>query len=308
MDKTYTIKAVSKEINVSESLLRAWERRYGLISPIRSATGRRLYSQDDVFHLSLLKKAVDKGHAIGAIANLENRDLEKLIYGRQESGSDTNKEDMSYLYTRCISEIKELRQEHFEKTLLQASVEFSLNQVLDQLILPLLAEIGNQWRDGTLRIHHEHMATQTIRNFINNLRRAHSSYTTTSPTVISTTLSGQAHDLGVLCAGLTLISGGWRVIHLGANLPFYEIAASFRQADADAIILGITYPNQDATAEADLRQLRQMVPDAPIVVGGRAIESYDNVLSSIHAIKFEDLNNLRAWQLSNPITKKPEAL
>lgn len=71
----YRIAAVSKETGVPIATVRMWERRYGVVSPARSSGNSRLYSRQDIERLSLLKLAVDAGHAIGTVANLTDDQL-----------------------------------------------------------------------------------------------------------------------------------------------------------------------------------------------------------------------------------------
>ena len=82
----YRIGAVCRLTGISQHVLRVWEKRYRAVEPERSETHRRLYSESDINRLSLLKILVDRGQAIGSIANLDNAELERRI---QQSGGLT---------------------------------------------------------------------------------------------------------------------------------------------------------------------------------------------------------------------------
>ena len=73
----YRIGAVCRLTGISQHVLRVWEKRYGAVKPVRSETHRRLYCDNDISRLSLLKALVDRGQAIGSIANLDNDELER---------------------------------------------------------------------------------------------------------------------------------------------------------------------------------------------------------------------------------------
>ena len=72
----YPLRAVIRRTGLTADVIRAWERRYGAVSPSRSEGGQRLYSEHDVIRLSLLRKATAEGHSIGEIARLDDASLE----------------------------------------------------------------------------------------------------------------------------------------------------------------------------------------------------------------------------------------
>ena len=78
-DSRYRIGAVCRMTGISQHVLRVWEKRYGVVDPLRSDNQRRLYSDSDVRRLSLLKSLVDRGHAIGSIAELDDVALENRL-------------------------------------------------------------------------------------------------------------------------------------------------------------------------------------------------------------------------------------
>jgi MerR family transcriptional regulator, light-induced transcriptional regulator len=76
----YRIGAVAQLANLPVGTLRVWERRYGVVSPARSTSGHRFYSEADIHRVALLKNLVDRGHAIGSIAKLDAHQLERLAF------------------------------------------------------------------------------------------------------------------------------------------------------------------------------------------------------------------------------------
>ena len=78
-EPSYRIGAVCRMTGISQHVLRVWEKRYGVVEPLRSETGRRLYREGDINRLSLLKALVDRGHAIGSIADLDDDELERRV-------------------------------------------------------------------------------------------------------------------------------------------------------------------------------------------------------------------------------------
>jgi len=85
MHNMYRIGAVSRLTGISADTLRIWERRYNLVEPQRTEKGGRLYTQDDVTRLTMIKTLVDQGHAISTVANLESRELAQRLSAARPS-------------------------------------------------------------------------------------------------------------------------------------------------------------------------------------------------------------------------------
>ncbi|RSD10956.1 MerR family transcriptional regulator [Pandoraea apista] len=79
--RRYRSGEAAKLVDMPAATLRIWEQRYSVISPATSASGQRQYSDLDVGRLRTIKSLVDKGHAIGAIAHLDNEQLSRLASG-----------------------------------------------------------------------------------------------------------------------------------------------------------------------------------------------------------------------------------
>ena len=118
----YTIRYVSQRSGLSPHVIRAWEKRYQAVVPQRSPKNRRLYSEDDVKRLQLLKKITDVGHTISQVANLSTDDLSDLAQ-REASvtprvsktyQSSARKSDAHHYYEECLSAVLNLDPEKLE--------------------------------------------------------------------------------------------------------------------------------------------------------------------------------------------------
>ena len=79
MSYKHSIQVVSRLSGLSPHVIRVWEKRYGAVTPVRTGTNRRLYSEEEIQRLRLLSRATAAGHRIGVIAHLGIRDLERLV-------------------------------------------------------------------------------------------------------------------------------------------------------------------------------------------------------------------------------------
>ncbi len=298
----YSIKIVARRTGLSSHAIRIWEKRYAAVSPERTSTNRRLYSDADIERLLLLHQATLAGHAIGQVARLSTGNLKKLLGAEgaaaarpQKAASlDNDESPTPALFDACLTTVKNLDPEALKSALANAEIVLSKPMLIEKLIVPLMHTIGDLWRDGVLRVNHEHMASAVVRSFLGNIRVAYET-SPTAPGIVITTPVGQLHELGALMAAATASSEGWRVTYLGPNLPAEEIVAAVRQNKAKAIGLSIIYPGDDARMSDEMQKLRRGVSDdVVIMVGGRAALSYQHIFATAGIVHLDDMLSLSA--------------
>jgi methanogenic corrinoid protein MtbC1 len=297
----YSIKIVARRTGLTAHVIRIWEKRYRAVSPKRSATKRRLYSDADIERLALLHRATLAGHAIGHVANLPNQKLLAILaddeseipsaakHARSKPAAPTVKSH----FEECLAAVQNFDAERLESALARAAVALSQPILIDQVLIPLLHRVGDLWREGSLRVMHEHLATTVVRTFWANMRNAFV-VPDSAPTVVVTTPTGQLHELGALLVAATAASEGWRVTYLGPNLPAEEIAAAVEHEKAKAVALSIVYPADDPRVAHELKLLRRYLPkEVSLITGGRAAEGYAGVLAEIGAARLLDMSSFR---------------
>lgn len=295
------IKTVAIQTGLTQLIIRAWEKRYNVVTPLRTETNRRLYSDADISRLTLLRLATQAGHSIGRIANLSTEELLELIGtgGTVARSAAIAKEDVSqetslhFYIASCIAAIKRFEMQALESTLFAASVAFSQPVFLEKLITPLMQEIGEQWSAGTLRIAHEHLAAAVVRTLLGSISQG-SDVSAAMPNLVVATPRGQLHEIGALIAGTTAASHGWQVTYLGPNLPAEEIIGCAVQNGAKAIGLSIVYPTDDPLMANELRKIRRGIQeDVAVFVGGAGAVAYDSVINAIGAVRINDMPTFR---------------
>lgn len=298
----HPIRVVSARTGIPQDVIRVWERRYRCVCPPRGDSGRRLYTDEDVERLRLLKQAVCGGRRISDVAGMDCAALERLVSeDRSQAPSEaivlasvreTSERSEQHL-ERAIEAIENLDRHGLYRILADASVEMSGPEFRHRLVVPLLAAIGSRWQEGSLRIVHEHMATHVIRTFL-TLPRNHVDRSR-APRMIITTPPGQYHEIGALMAAAMAEEMGWDVFYLGTSLPAEEIAAAVRQTGARAVALSLCYRESDSHSFDELVRLRSLVEqDIPIFVGGHAIHSLRARLAEAGITCPDDLSAFRS--------------
>lgn len=290
----YTIGELSSRTGISTHTIRAWEKRYGAISPERTDSNQRLYSEDQLHRLQMIKQATDRKHPISRVAQLSDQDLSNLVtlIPSRVGQSIVPSSELDFV-SEALAAIEKLNEEDLHHALRRSSASLGLEEMLDSVILPLLTEIGNRWETGSMRIFQEHLATSTIRTFLAEKLAALNPRIDT-PRLIVTTPKNQMHEIGALLVGIAATIQNWNVVYLGPNLPFQEIADAAAKSRADAIALSIVFPLSDQDLAEELVNLRRLVGDSmPIFVGGSGIPSYIDTLHAIHATTFDHWRELR---------------
>ncbi len=295
----YPIKVVSQMTGLSVFVIRAWEKRYDAVVPSRTETNRRLYSDEDIEKLKLLNEAIKKGHNIGSVANLTINELHSVLENKvANQNSILNNindlpDDSELIIDECLGSIKAYDGAELEKILLKASSKMSQPLLIENLIVPLVYKIGDLWQNGQIRVANEHLSTAVIRSFLSGLIERHIP-AKNAPIFISATPTGQEHELGAMIASVVAASSGWKVVYLGPNLPVEEIAAAAASLEAKVVALSIVYPNDDQHLKKNLVSLKKMLPeDMAIIIGGRAINGYLDVLDEISAVVVKDTYQLK---------------
>lgn len=287
MNKTYTIKQVSNLTDINEILIRAWENRYNVVEPTRTESNRRLYNDEDINKLLLIKKLTDAGHRIKNIANLSNNELADLISKTEANHINreviVKGENYSDIIQNAIQYIRNYDSRNLEILLNNSSVQLSRVKFVNNIIIPIIELIGKYWETGIFKISHEHLASTTLKKILFNYIDAYQ-IEENAPKLIAVTPKGQHHELGSLIGSAIASSEGWNVIYLGSSLPSEEIADVVNQTQANALFLSLIYPYDDPYLPNELHRIRNLVDkNTTIITTGKALGAYLNILNNINA-------------------------
>ena len=295
----YTIKYVSQRTGLTPHTMRAWEKRYAAVVPQRSSKNRRLYSEEDVLRLQLLKELTDSGHSISQVATLESCELSDLAQRESTENLQPLKEDdpqllqpatSNKLYHECLSAVLDLDPDRLEHYYDQAAINLTRTALLKDLIVPLFQEIGKLWHGGSLKIVNEHMATTVTRTFLLNMLRS-TEISDSAPKIVVATTVGQWHDIGALTVALTAAENGWQPVYYGPNLPAEEIATGVQQSNAQAVAISVTHMLNQPALINELRKLARYIgQNVALFIGGRAVGDHARILEEINAMYITDID------------------
>jgi DNA-binding transcriptional MerR regulator/methylmalonyl-CoA mutase cobalamin-binding subunit len=283
-------------------VIRVWEKRYAAVTPKRTESNRRLYSDEHIERLRLLRQLTEAGHSISYVAKLPTPKLHALLSAAAETpaaastrrNEPANEPAVATLLAKALTAVEGMNAPELGELLKQAEIRLGHQGLLQRLIAPLAQAIGERWRSGAITAAHEHFATAVLRLFLGHAAKPFAA-TQNAPVLLVATPTGQLHELGALLAGATAASLGWRVVYLGPSLGAAEIAGAVLQNQARALALSLVYPEDDPQLPAELARLRELLPHLPVVVGGRAAPAYREALDRMGAQSVADLVELGAW-------------
>jgi DNA-binding transcriptional MerR regulator/methylmalonyl-CoA mutase cobalamin-binding subunit len=269
----YPVRLVALRTGLSPHVLRAWERRYRVVSPTRTDGGQRLYSDLDVERLLRLRRLTEQGHSIGRIALLPLTELVRLEEEAPADTAETASADAAKAATAALEATRRFDDLELQAVLERSAITLGVPVFVDQVVTPLLKRIGEGWSQHSLSVAQEHMASVVIRRVLGWLMRVYEARNG-APRVVVVTPPYFAHELGALMAAASAAAQGWSVTYLGPDLPVADLVSAVGQSGARAVAISAVHQPQGGDLLGVLRDIRARLPaDVTLLVGGaRALE------------------------------------
>ncbi len=266
---------LSRRLGVSGHVLRAWESRYGLLQPVRSAGGYRLYSESDEMRVRRMQAHLAGGLSAAEAARTVLREDRGDGVGLAPSagpdlaafgGSDLAGPAGPDLAASMVSELSAaLRQalDAFDEPAAQAVLDrlfsdLSLITVLRDVVLRYLAELGERWERGTASIAQEHFASNIIRGRLAGLARGWGGGH--GPRAVLACPPGEQHDMALMIFGIVLNRSGWRIDYFGASTPVEELERTVEATRPGLVVVAATRPEALEPLRPKLARLARLAP------------------------------------------------
>ena len=294
----YRIKQAALRAGVSVELLRAWERRYGVVHPARTEAGYRVYDETAIARLRAMRHLMDEGWAASAAAAAIIEATDQRVRelsgtagpgagvadgpapprssdqraARSESGAGPREDLVGRFVTAAgaldAAEVEAILDEMFAR----GSFEF----VVERLVSPALRGVGSVWASGNTDIAAEHAATHAVLRRFSAAYQAAGSSGHGAPVLVGLP-PGSRHELGILAFAVASRRAGVPVLYLGTDLPVDEWVRTASSIGARAAVVGVPTSADPAPAKTVVDALRATQPELLIALGGSAAHNVEPV-------------------------------
>ncbi len=291
-ERTYRIHVAAEMTGVSEGLIRAWERRYGVLSPNRTSAGYRAYTDADIEVLRRLKKLTQEGVSIAEAVLL-------LPQITKEARAHVTSMVLPQVMRACdqlprwreeiLQAANQLDQQAIERVLDEAMASLPPVTFFEEVVAPIQREVGERWHQGLLSIAEEHLVTQAARQRL--IALLHQAPKRARRHVACACFPEEDHEMGLMGVSLRFRYAGWRVTFLGARTAPSHLGRVAHAVQLDAIALSAVGVGKEADFLKTLQEYRAAVPpNALLLVGGPAAVRYKSAVDSVSAkcIQTED--------------------
>jgi DNA-binding transcriptional MerR regulator len=249
---------LSRRVGVSPELLRAWEKRYGLLAPSRTAGGLRLYSTRDQSRIGRMRELLASGLSAAEAARLA-RDAEPA--GPARVGAN-----------EFVQELRDAL-DRFDETAAQMALDrtfaaVGIDAAIRDVLIPYLHELGERWAAAEATVDQEHFASNVIQGRLRALARGWDQGI--GPRAVLACLPGELHEIGLICFGLSLRTRGWRVTYLGADTPVGSIESNLSDGRPAVTVVAAV---SDERFRASHEELGRVARKSPIAIAGAGADA-----------------------------------
>lgn len=288
----YKMSTFTELTGFSPELLRAWERRHGLLEPRRSIGGHRVYTESDRLVIQRVRALMDQGRSIGEIAQLGRA---RLLEEAHSAGKLTGPAPApDALRERIAQAAARLDERELQRALDEAFAYASPLSAVEQIVVPVARQVGDLWHQGAVSVASEHMLTGALVYRVQKLIELSVAPGRSEAPVLCACFPGETHELGLLVLTLHLAAGGRRVSYLGASLPVEDLDHAISTLRPRAVCLSVSIPsNYEAHKRTVAGLARKHREDVAFYVGGPGCPEKDPMFARA---------GVELWPVSRPLS------
>ena len=265
----YTIGQAATRSGINVTLLRAWERRYGIVSPVRTEGGYRLYDDGAIERLRAMRRLVDEGLAPRQAADqLRSADPERVAELAGAGALPQPALDPVETTSAFVAGAARIDGEAIEAALDEMFARGSFERVVEERLYPALHALGDAWASGEVDVAGEHAASAAAIRRLAMAFEAAGGNGGPAPVLIGLP-SGARHEIGSLAFATAVRRAGIPVVYLGSDVPAASWVAAARRTGARAVAMGVVLDDDVATANDVIAAMDGLRPSPVLAVGGR---------------------------------------
>ncbi len=265
----FTIKDIENLSGIKAHTIRIWEQRYSFLTPKRTETNIRFYSNQElqtILNIALLNKY---GFKISHINRMTQAEINDKVFSLSQVEAQQER-----LVNQLVHSMVEMDMDIFESVLTGYIRGRGIEKTITQIIFPFLERIGILWVTNHIQPAQEHLISNVIRQKLIMGIENVSDTKRTGKTAMLFLPEGEHHEMALLFVHYLLIRQGVQVFYLGANTPLSDTTFVFELKRPDFVYVHLTSPSGNFNLEKFLVQLHHKLPRKPLIVSGVMVQSY----------------------------------
>lgn len=258
----YSIKELETLSGIKAHTIRIWEKRHKIITPSRTSTNIRFYSDEDlkkIINVSLLNT---NGIKISRIADMSLDEMNQRVLELSEVHND-----VTIHIDQLVVAMIDMEEEVFEKILNTLILRYGFEKSITEIVYPFLEKIGILWQTHNITPAHEHFISNLIRQkiivAIDGLPLAGKN----SKKILLFLPEGELHEIGLLFYHYISRKAGWRTYYFGQSVPHDDLVKVYEAHQPDLMITSIT-SNPILPVEKYFSKLSKDFPKTSILASG----------------------------------------
>lgn len=267
----YSIKDLEQLTGIKAHTIRIWEKRYQFISPERTSTNIRYYSDSDLKKLLNISILNREGIKISNIVSMSNEEINDRIVSVSETSQDYNNQ-----IEQLVIAMIDLDEPRFDRILSSSVIKLGFDDTVIKILYPFFDKIGILWQIGAVYPAQEHFVSSLVRQkLIIAIDGQSGSYKPNSKSFLMFLPSNEWHELGLLFYSYLVKKAGYRVIYLGQSVPFEDLVEVNRKHQVDYMFTSIITPITQRKYTEYLQQMSITFPEKKIFISGYQTNEYN---------------------------------
>jgi DNA-binding transcriptional MerR regulator len=264
----YSIKELEKLSGIKAHTIRIWEKRYRIITPQRTATNIRCYTDDDLKKIMNVSLLNHNGIKISQIARMSQEGISDKIFEISESKSEAD------IYVdQLVVAMVDMEEDQFEKILAGLIRKIGFERSITEVVYPFLEKIGILWQTSTITPAHEHFISNLIRQRIIYAVATLPIPSRKSRKVVLFLPEGELHEIGLLFFHYLTRKNGFKTYYLGQSVPHEDLKSVYRVHQPDILITSLVSSPSTNKVEDYIQLLSRDFPRATILASGLQIRN-----------------------------------
>lgn len=265
----FTIKDLENLSGIKAHTIRIWEQRYTFLSPQRTETNIRYYSNKElktVLNIALLNKF---GYKISHIDKMTPDEMKEKILSLSQVQAQQER-----IVNDMIHAMVDMKMEEFEAVLDNYILAKGIEKSITQIVFPFLERIGVLWQTNHINPAQEHLVTNIVRQKLILGIETTSNHYRQGVMVLLFLPEGEHHELGLLFMHYLLKSRGITILYVGANIPIRDVEFVANAKKPDLLYCHLTSVANNFNFEKFLINFHNRLPDFKLVVSGALTQTY----------------------------------